>query len=40
MTEIETLEEMIAWLGRRIKELPHGESIYYKEMKESLIVNK
>ncbi len=36
MTEQQVLEEIIEWVGRRIKELPNGESIYYKEMRESL----
>lgn len=37
MNEQQTLEEIIKWIERRIKELPNGDSIYYKEMKESLV---
>lgn len=36
MNEEQVLKEMIAFVERRIAELPNGESKYYKNMKESL----
>lgn len=36
MNEIETLEEIIKWIDKRIKELPDQDSVHYKAMKESL----
>lgn len=36
MTEQETLRDMMAWVEKRIEELPEGDSVYYKNMKESL----
>lgn len=36
MKQSVVLKEMIEWLNNRIKELPGEQSIYYKDMKESL----
>lgn len=36
MTEEQVLKEMIAYVEKRIAELPKDSSKYYKNMKESL----
>lgn len=36
MKQSDVLKEMIEWVKNRIKELPGEQSIYYKDMQESL----
>jgi hypothetical protein len=35
MTEVQTIKEILVWIRNRIKELPEGKSIYYKDLEES-----